>query len=154
MNNNFIIILLLITLILSCNMSPTEYKSVDFNIQRWFIDNETYGRSKGLEIRIVGTFNNWGENSTDITEIWNNSLETTFSEEKLIFIGNKKLIVGDSHKYTLLVKYIYHAEDYIETIEYVDTKWLYDNKNIIVTPMDQYVDSGLDDSYYTEFVVK
>lgn len=141
----------------SCNLFDPEVKAIEFSVLSWNVIDEVnnYGPGRVYELRIIGTFNNWGGDSSDLTEIWNNALETSYYDGEIkAFKGNIDLTVGDIHQYTLLVKYKYLA-DYTESIEYIDTKWLSEEKDITATPSDQFVDNGKGVDYYnSEFVVK
>lgn len=134
-----IIIILAISLSLSC-MTDTGNTTIpiDFTIKRWTTINGSYA----ADVRIIGTFNNWGSGGLDAYDTWDGATHMTYDKETEEFKVTIDLEVGKTYLYCFKVKFSDSSFPY-----WVDPKVLSDN-NIDFKPYQKFRDNGLGNNFY------
>ncbi|OQY39226.1 MAG: hypothetical protein B6229_04340 [Spirochaetaceae bacterium 4572_7] len=97
-----IVLILLISLSLSCITNPKPSTTpVDFTVKRWNTVNGSYA----ADIRIIGTFNNWGSGGLDAEETWDGATQMVYNKETKEFKITIDLEPGETYLYCYKVKY-------------------------------------------------
>ncbi len=140
-----VIIILIISLSFSCiTTNDPSTKPVDFTIKRWTTKTGSYA----ADIRIIGTFNDWGSGGLDAYDTWDGATHMIYDKETEEFKVTIDLEVGKTYNYCYKVKYSDSSFPF-----WVDPKELTENK-IELKPYQTFRDNGLSMNFFNaEFTV-
>lgn len=119
-------------------------KTVSFTVDKFSMKNKTTGASGVLsEIRIIGDFNNWGNNSgTDKDAVWNNAEALTWNETGNKFELNKDFDEGKTIKYTFIAKYT-DSSGSVVLFDWINPGIMFIDNKALFTPYNSLEDNGM-----------
>ena len=142
----FLLSMAFLLVLSSCENPLTEKKkSVTIEVKNFWWSDVNNVRNEPSEYRLIGDFNDWGNNSgTNLEAVWENAIKMPFDEEANAFRVTLQFEEGETIKFTFLSKHVNTETNELSSFGWDTPDTMkYENGEWIFSPHDYFEDNGM-----------